>query len=267
MHATSIVRSHGSDLYEGIATDYLPYRRFLSSGVGAPNLHVYLAESARQFAEKKFGSSPSIVAPLGIFLDAHESRLEFHLKDKGRLAPPYVFVSASHITKQKRVDLIASVITLLFREGLVSKWVHFGGMQDEISSILETISPKFQSLVDLRGPFVSNEEFRNELEKIGGGVFINLSSTEGMPVSIMEAMASGFAIVATSVGAVPSMITDESGLLLDPSEGPELNADRISLWLRTQDVTSLGFSARTCAERNFSAEKNYIDFANRILLF
>lgn len=45
-------------------------------------------------------------------------------------------------------------------------------------------------------------------------VFINLSTNEGVPVSIMEAISFDIPIVATDVGGTSEIVTDETGILV-----------------------------------------------------
>jgi glycosyltransferase involved in cell wall biosynthesis len=54
-------------------------------------------------------------------------------------------------------------------------------------------------------------------------IFCLPSFAEGVPVSLMEAMACGRPVVSTRIMGVPELITDgESGLLVSPGSGPEL---------------------------------------------
>jgi glycosyltransferase involved in cell wall biosynthesis len=55
-------------------------------------------------------------------------------------------------------------------------------------------------------------------------VFVLASAFEGLPVSIMEAMAAGLPVVATSVGGVPEAVSDgETGLLVPPHDAQSLS--------------------------------------------
>jgi glycosyltransferase involved in cell wall biosynthesis len=65
------------------------------------------------------------------------------------------------------------------------------------------------------------------LELLAGfDVFALSSRFEGLPIALLEAMASGVACVATSVGGVPEVITDgEDGLLVEPGDPDALAAD------------------------------------------
>ena len=54
------------------------------------------------------------------------------------------------------------------------------------------------------------------------------SHSEGSPYVLLEAMAAGLAIVATTVGGVPEMVEDEASALLVPARNPEAMAKAIS---------------------------------------
>jgi glycosyltransferase involved in cell wall biosynthesis len=59
----------------------------------------------------------------------------------------------------------------------------------------------------------------------GADVYIQPSHHEGMPISLLEALGFGLPVVATSVGAVPEVITDGSeGLLVPPHRSDLLAA-------------------------------------------
>jgi glycosyltransferase involved in cell wall biosynthesis len=55
-------------------------------------------------------------------------------------------------------------------------------------------------------------------------VFVLPSHTEGFPNAVLEAMASGSAIVSTSVGAIPDMLRDGAGVVVPPKQASELAA-------------------------------------------
>lgn len=84
------------------------------------------------------------------------------------------------------------------------------------------------------------------------GVYALPSRSEGQPIGILEAMATGIPIVATRVGAVPEMVRDgRDGFLIDPGRTDEL-ADVLERLVRSPELRrSMGRSARERAEERF----------------
>lgn len=68
------------------------------------------------------------------------------------------------------------------------------------------------------------EVVRDELRR--AAVFVLPSRSEGMPISLIEAMATGCPAVATRVGGVPGVLEDGAGLVVSP-EDPEELADAL----------------------------------------
>lgn len=97
-------------------------------------------------------------------------------------------------------------------------------------------------------------------------IFVTTSISDGTPVSILEAMASGLPCIATRVGGIPEWITDdETGLLIQP-KSPEQVAEAI-LTLATDPAlrTRMGAAAREVVLKNgqwnnlmAQAEKDYL---------
>lgn len=96
-------------------------------------------------------------------------------------------------------------------------------------------------------------------------IFITTSISDGTPVSLLEAMASGLPCIATSVGGIPEWIEDKKSGLLIPRGSPESVAESIlTLAKDPAFCTQLGNAARkTVVERGqwntlmAQAEKDY----------
>jgi len=71
--------------------------------------------------------------------------------------------------------------------------------------------------------------FRGKIEQIlaCSDVFVNSSITEGVSISILEAMSIGLPIVATSVGGTPSIVQDRKNGRLVPPRNPGLLANAL----------------------------------------
>jgi glycosyltransferase involved in cell wall biosynthesis len=87
-------------------------------------------------------------------------------------------------------------------------------------------------------------------------VLASSSRTEGLPIGILEGMASRLPLVATPVGEIPTLIQDGRTGVLSPAENAESLADAIVELLRDPAKrTQFGAAARQLVEDRFSAAR------------
>jgi len=79
---------------------------------------------------------------------------------------------------------------------------------------------------------------------------------EGLPMTVIEAMAAGLPVVASKVGGIPEAITDgETGRLIEPGNVQELSAALTKLLTDDRLRSKMGRKAREVAEKKFSQSK------------
>jgi len=86
-------------------------------------------------------------------------------------------------------------------------------------------------------------------------IFVLSSLSEGLPLTILEAMAAGKPIVATDVGGIPEIIQGGSEGIIVPSNDPDVLADAISDLLRDdRKRIDMGAKARMKFEEKFTIQ-------------
>ncbi len=84
-------------------------------------------------------------------------------------------------------------------------------------------------------------------------VFVLPSSVEGLPMTILEAMAQGTPVVATAVGGTPEVVAPDTGILVPPGDVAALTAALRDLLADRERAQRLGEAGRRRVEAEFSA--------------
>jgi glycosyltransferase involved in cell wall biosynthesis len=89
----------------------------------------------------------------------------------------------------------------------------------------------------------------------GMDIFVLPSLNEGLPMTILEAMAASKPVVATRVGAIPKVINHgENGLLVDPKDTDGLRDALGSLLSDPGRCQRMGEKAHEWVSRNYTSE-------------
>ena len=129
----------------------------------------------------------------------------------------YVITSCSSIIPLKRVELIFKSINLASQSHQII-WHHFGDgcNMPKLKKLIHDTTTESKLKIMLHGQ-VSHEEIIEFYQKNHVDLFINLSETEGIPVSIMEAISFNIPVIATNVGGVSEIVNQQcgTGILVD----------------------------------------------------
>jgi glycosyltransferase involved in cell wall biosynthesis len=92
-------------------------------------------------------------------------------------------------------------------------------------------------------------------------IMVSASRKEGLPMAILEGMASRLPLVATAVGEVPTIVLDgRTGVLLSPEDPGALASAIIKLLQDPAERERLGAAARKLIEDEFSADRMTADY-------
>lgn len=253
-----VSRVHRYDLYEGMkSTPSFWVNR--QQTLNQTDCIFSISSDGKNYIESKypFSKCKITVSKLGVY-------------DRGKIAEcskgdNFAIVSVSRVHIMKRVGFILDSI-IAFASSIPDTnitWTHFGD-GDEIADLkakARNISPK-NLLVDFRGN-VPNKIIYDHYTNEPTDLFINLSSSEGIPVSIMEAQSFGIPTIATNVGGSCEIVVPQTGVLL--SENPDIGqvVEALNNVLLRKSVNST--QVKEYWKNNFDAGKNYLAFSNAIL--
>lgn len=257
-----VSRAHGYDLYkERNNGEEFPFRKRIFENISkvypcSEQGEKYLQKEYQQFSckiEKKY------LGVMIISISDKKKKEKFHI------------VTCSNIIPLKRVIRLAEALKIIQEENPeITKqiqWTCFGSGSSEEE--LKEFCHKYLSSIKIqfRGN-VKNEEVLRFYETTNVDLFVNLSTTEGLPVSIMEAMAHRIPAIATEVGGTPEIVIDgTNGVLLssDFSNEQLVNAIKKIYFLDVKHKEKINENAYETSRKYFDAEKNYNDFYDEIL--
>jgi len=201
VRGTVALRLHRYDLYEEVL-GWLPLRGSLLT---RPDVLLPISDDGARYLRERYpwrDLAPMTVSRLG----TADHGIGPVPSGDGRM----VVFSCSAITPVKRVGLIAQAVSELARRRPV-RWVHFGDgpLRGDVEAVIAATDGGDLE-VELRGQ-AANEKVIEYLRTHPVHVFVNASSSEGVPVSIMEAMSFDIPVVATDVGGVSEVVGAERG--------------------------------------------------------
>ncbi|MBR5958042.1 MAG: glycosyltransferase [Salinivirgaceae bacterium] len=250
-----VARAHGWDNFANRHNPpYLPFKRFILSNLSKT---ISISKAGKEYFESYVGGCGDKVAVS--FLGKINNRQPLLAKSSDEI----LICSCSNLIPVKQVDRIIEVLSMLKNSNL--HWVHFG--DGPLRAELEAMAQKMLSNVkyEFKG-IVPNSEILDFYASRYVDLFINLSSSEGIPVSIMEALSAGIPVVATNVGGTAEAVNNQNGFLIPADFNSADVAQTITNYLNLNTAQQQQYRKNACDfwKDNFEAERNYGKFAEML---
>ncbi len=248
-----VSRAHRGDLYFYANNgSYLSFREYMSKHID--QLFFISDDGLRYQSNLLKKVYPSfMVSRLGT-----EKLSELYPKKKNDKS---LIVSCSNIIAVKRIHLIIEALSCIKEKEL--HWIHFGDgtLGEPVRALAEEkLCDKPHITYEFKGN-VKNELVHEFYAENNVDMFINVSESEGIPVSIMEAMSYGIPVIATNVGGTGEIVDSTCGCLMEES------IDGIHLAEKIVDELSQEGKGQRAFEkwqRNYSAKENYVEFVSKL---
>ncbi len=196
-----VVRLHRFDVYEYENKGYIPYRQQLM------NKRITFLPCSDDGTNYLINRYPKRIATV------NTQRLGVlpHKKTSfGSNKSILNIVSCSSLTEVKRIDLMiqaAEKLTIPFQ------WIHIGNGELfeslELAVRTKGLKDKFKFIGSINSELIIEYLIQGSFD-----LFINTSRSEGVPVSIMEALSVGLPVIATDAGGTKEIVDDSVGQLL-----------------------------------------------------
>lgn len=250
-------RAHGFDVYEERC--YLPYRAELFENIDGV-LPINKIEK-EYILDRYNGNIPEKkiqVSHLGINLP-----LYYSIDDTRK---NFIIVTCSSIIQLKRLDLMIEALSEI--KEFSYKWIHIGGgeIQDYIFELAKDKLNHDNQNYEFIGQ-ISLQQVHELYSNKEVSLFVNCSDTEGVPVSIMEAMSYGIPTVARNVGGNSEIVDGYNGILLGANCSADELADAIRsvYYLNNQEYINMRRAARVKVENEFNADYQYRSFFKEVI--
>ena len=252
-------RVHGGEIYkEQSDPPYLPFREETLIG---PDMIFTVSDHGRRFILDRY---PGLLDRVEV--------MRLGVSDPGPAAqasPDGVLriLTCAFLYPLKRLSLLVEGLEVLlgWRPDLRVEWTHLGDgpLRGELEEkVREFLEPRVRLRV---AGVVPNEEVLDHYRTEPVDVLVNLSISEGLPVSIMEALSFGVPVVATAVGGVPEVIDQTNGRLLPLHPTPDQIAEGLAEMAdRGPEDKARRRAARAAYENKLRAGVNYPVFAERL---
>ena len=242
------VKSHGGDLYnERHIAGAIAFRE---SVYKEADRLFFISKHGYEYASSHY---PAYLDKMAVF------RLGTEFKGISPLPSPempFTIVSCSSLVALKRVGLIAEVLNQV---NLPITWIHFGGDRVAIRQ-LKTKLPKLREGFEIhwKGK-VPNEEIQSFYRENAIDLFINLSSSEGIPVSMMEAISFGIPIFSNDVGGISEIVNKQTGMLISEGKNSREIAVLLTEFLKKNKTREEDFreGIKKYWNQNYSASQNH----------
>lgn len=186
--------------------------------------------------------------PNGLDLDRFRPAADLQARDRGRAETPVIGTVAA-LRAEKNLSRLLRAARLLRDQATPFRLAIIGGGPERSKLEALALELDIADLVAFEGAIDDPAEAYRGLD-----VFALSSDTEQMPLSVLEAMATGLPVASTKVGDVPQMVASENRPYLAEKDDAALAAALTPLLCDAALRRSVGAANRLKAERDYDAE-------------
>ncbi|MBB5144793.1 glycosyltransferase [Desulfovibrio intestinalis] len=259
-HAPVVTRAHGNDIFpEQNASGYIPLCRWRAT---LPDMVVPCSRQGAATLEAQ-GVPPQRLAVSYLGVPEAEPQLRIPSPNER------ILLSCSSAVAIKRLDLLAERVRqyALARPECACVWHHVGG-GELLAPLAEYCKNHLQGVANLQYVLHGQmpvDAVRAFMNTTAVDALVNVSASEGVPVSMMEALHAGIPIIGTAVGGIAELVTPDVGMLLPADANAEAFNAAVDALPRFKSPAARAAIVQAGRQR-FSSANNYRNFCSQVLL-
>jgi len=255
-----VTRAHGHDIYE----ERYPPPHFFPCRLSTVPLVDRIFSASRAGTDHLRNRHPEFSSRINMsLLGVSEPGFQTRASTDG----VFRIVSCSMILPVKRIEMIFEVVkhAAKLRSTQKFEWIHIGNgvLRREFQ---KRVAQEYPPNAKANFPgYPGHSNLMMQYKENPFDVFINLSTSEGTPVSIMEAISCGLPVLATAVGGNKEIVSDQNGLLV--SKNPSLDEVASALFNlidNPDDTQNKRSGSRKVWETHYDAQHNFSEFAQTL---
>lgn len=257
-NSLSLTRCHGFDIYEERHKAlYIPFRMEIFNNM---NLICPISKQGENYLKDRYQLDDILIKTYYLGSDNSILKKDNFSSNKNL----FKIISCSNINENKRLHLIIDALALVNQS---VEWTHIGSGElfDDITFLAKTTLPtniKFKFIGQ-----IEHKEIESYYNENSYNLFINVSNSEGLPVSIMEACSWGIPVIATNVGGTSEIVINgENGYTIERDFEPQTLANLVNdiIFMDETSYEKMCLNSKKIWSKKFNARKNYLDFYKQI---
>jgi colanic acid/amylovoran biosynthesis glycosyltransferase len=218
----TFVRMHRYDLFETVNNNYIPYRRALIENIDilAPS-----SEAGKIHLQELY---PDLAGKIRLFRLGTIGNGKASRSSTDKILR---VVSCSYLSPVKRVGIMIESLRYVDFPVL---WRHVGDgkQREEMDQLIEKYGLRDKFIIE---GMIDTGKLLDFYTSNSFDLFVNVSASEGVPMSIMESLSVSIPVMATDVGGIGELVDETVGKLLPADLSPHMLASNLNAYYLLPD--------------------------------
>lgn len=225
-----ISTTHGGDLE---TLNKMPFKRIISNFVLNNSDYILFVSSYSKnifknlIKDKNKLEKKSLILPMGININNLKNNISLNkIKKNYNVKTNKNIVFIGRLEERKGINYLIGSIPKILNEFNITLFILGDGpIKKELSNLVKIL--KLENNVKFLGHTIGKKKL--DFLKLAD-ILIIPSLSEGLPVTLLEGLATGKAVIATKVGGIPDVLKNNNGILIYPKNKEELSSNIIKLF-------------------------------------